>query len=134
MAKSNLRNGTSGNSDNTNRIIVMRRSQVQDRSVKKSSLHGSTTWNWRCRSGNENRSSEERRNYVKFDFLLPHISDPNDYDHVDYTESLMSISLFRGFVTIPRIPRPYRPSVVCRKLQKFRPISFRIDDLTGAIR
>ncbi|KYM80034.1 MAP/microtubule affinity-regulating kinase 3 [Atta colombica] len=72
MAKSNLRNGTSGNSDNTNRIIVMRRSQVQDRSVKKSSLHGSTTWNWRCRSGNENRSSEERRNYgvpyVNFSF------------------------------------------------------------------
>ncbi|XP_012057276.1 PREDICTED: hormonally up-regulated neu tumor-associated kinase homolog B-like [Atta cephalotes] len=68
MAKSNLRNGTSGNSDNTNRIIVMRRSQVQDRSVKKSSLHGSTTWNWRCRSGNENRSSEERRNYgIRYD-------------------------------------------------------------------
>ncbi|XP_036140317.1 MAP/microtubule affinity-regulating kinase 3 [Monomorium pharaonis] len=61
--KDNLRNGTSGNSDNTDRIIVMRRSQVQDRSVKKSSLHGSTAWNWRCRSGNENRSSEERRNY-----------------------------------------------------------------------
>ncbi|XP_011688993.1 PREDICTED: MAP/microtubule affinity-regulating kinase 3-like [Wasmannia auropunctata] len=61
--KDNLRNGTSGNSDNTDRIIVMRRGQVQDRSVKKSSLHGSTTWNWRCRSGNENRSSEERRNY-----------------------------------------------------------------------
>ncbi|XP_071650206.1 MAP/microtubule affinity-regulating kinase 3-like [Temnothorax longispinosus] len=61
--KDNFRNGTSGNSDNTDRIIVMRRGQLQDRSVKKSSLHGSTMWNWRCRSGNENRSSEERRNY-----------------------------------------------------------------------
>ncbi|EGI66864.1 MAP/microtubule affinity-regulating kinase 3 [Acromyrmex echinatior] len=92
MAKSNLRNGTSGNSDNTNRIIVMRRSQVQDRSVKKSLLHGSTTWNWQCRSGNENRSSEERRNYVKFDFLLPHISDPNDYDHVDHPGSFSHVN------------------------------------------
>ncbi|XP_071553463.1 MAP/microtubule affinity-regulating kinase 3-like [Temnothorax nylanderi] len=66
--KDNFRNGTSGNSDNTDRIIVMRRGQVQDRSVKKSSLHGSTMWNWRCRSGNENRSSEERRNYkIRYD-------------------------------------------------------------------
>ncbi|XP_077265297.1 MAP/microtubule affinity-regulating kinase 3-like [Temnothorax americanus] len=66
--KDNFRNGASGNSDNTDRIIVMRRGQVQDRSVKKSSLHGSTMWNWRCRSGNENRSSEERRNYkIRYD-------------------------------------------------------------------
>ncbi|XP_029163479.1 hormonally up-regulated neu tumor-associated kinase homolog B-like [Nylanderia fulva] len=60
--KVNYRNGTSKNSDNTDRIIVMRRGQVQERSDKQSSLHGSTTWNWRCRSGNGNRSSEERRN------------------------------------------------------------------------
>ncbi|KAL0112394.1 hypothetical protein PUN28_012027 [Cardiocondyla obscurior] len=51
------------NSVNIDRVIVMQRSQVQDRLIKKSSLHGSTTWNWQCRSGNENRSSEERRNY-----------------------------------------------------------------------
>ncbi|XP_011872293.1 PREDICTED: MAP/microtubule affinity-regulating kinase 4-like isoform X2 [Vollenhovia emeryi] len=74
--KDNLRNGTSGHPDNADRIIVMRRGQVQDRSVKKSSLHGSAMWNWRCRSGNENRSSEERRNYrTRFDttktFLSP---------------------------------------------------------------
>ncbi|XP_072755707.1 MAP/microtubule affinity-regulating kinase 3-like [Anoplolepis gracilipes] len=60
--KENYRNVTSKNSDNTDRIIVMRRGHVQERSVKQSSLHGSTTWNWRCRSGNGNRSSEERRN------------------------------------------------------------------------
>lgn len=85
MTKDNFRNDTSGNSDNTDRIIVMRRGQVQDRSIKKSSLHGSTMWNWRYRSGRENHSSEEQRNYVKFDFLLPHIPDPNDYHHVDQT-------------------------------------------------
>ncbi|XP_018395817.1 PREDICTED: hormonally up-regulated neu tumor-associated kinase-like [Cyphomyrmex costatus] len=70
MAKNNLRNDTSGNSDNIDGIIVMRHNQVQDRSVKKSSLHGSTTWNWRCRSGNENHSSEERRNYgIRYDTM-----------------------------------------------------------------
>ncbi|EFN61176.1 MAP/microtubule affinity-regulating kinase 3 [Camponotus floridanus] len=60
-AKDNYRNGTFKNSDNADRIIVMQRDQVQERSVKQSSLHGSTTWNWRCRSGNGNRSFEERR-------------------------------------------------------------------------
>ncbi|KAL6256371.1 hypothetical protein P5V15_012486 [Pogonomyrmex californicus] len=64
IKKSIFRSSISGNSDNTDHIIVMRRGQVQDRSVKKSSLHGSTTWNWRCHSGNKNRSSEERRNYT----------------------------------------------------------------------
>ncbi|XP_039314874.1 MAP/microtubule affinity-regulating kinase 3 isoform X2 [Solenopsis invicta] len=77
--KDNLRNGTSGNSDNTDRIIVMRRGQVQDRSVKKSPLHGSTAWNWRCRSGNENRSSEERRNYrIRYDDMNASLS-PQQY-------------------------------------------------------
>jgi len=116
--KDNLRNVTSGNSDNIDRIIVMRRGQVQDQSVKKSSLHGSTAWNWRCRSGNENRSSEERRNYVKFDFLLLHIPDPDDYDHVNHTGSFshcLISHLFRGFVTILQT-RPYHPSNVGRKL------------------
>lgn len=83
--KDNYRNGTSKNSDNTDRIIVMRRGQVQERSDKQSSLHGSTTWNWRCRSGNGNRSSEERRNSVKFDFPLPYLSYFNYYDYNNHT-------------------------------------------------
>ncbi|KAL6445230.1 hypothetical protein ACFW04_002237 [Cataglyphis niger] len=60
--KDNYQNSIPKNSDNTDRIIVMQRGQMQERSVKQSSLHSSTTWNWRCRSGNGNRSSEERRN------------------------------------------------------------------------
>ncbi|XP_032668151.1 MAP/microtubule affinity-regulating kinase 3-like isoform X2 [Odontomachus brunneus] len=60
--RGNFRNGTSRNSYDADRVAVMRHGQVQDRSVKKSSLHGSTTWNWRCRSGNGNHSSEEQRN------------------------------------------------------------------------
>ncbi|XP_014483391.1 PREDICTED: MAP/microtubule affinity-regulating kinase 3-like [Dinoponera quadriceps] len=63
--RGNFRNGTSRDSYNVDRVVVMRHGQVQDRSVKKSSLHGSTTWNWRCRSGNGNRSSEERRNSTR---------------------------------------------------------------------
>ncbi|XP_070165896.1 MAP/microtubule affinity-regulating kinase 3-like [Polyergus mexicanus] len=60
--KDNYQNSTSKNSDNTDRIIVMRPGQTQEQSAKQSSLHGSTTWNWRCRSGNGNRSSKGRRN------------------------------------------------------------------------
>lgn len=75
--KDNYQNSTPKNSDNTDRIIVMRRGQMQEQSAKQSSLHGSTTWNWRCRSGNGNRSSEERRNSVKFNLPLSYFSYSN---------------------------------------------------------
>ncbi|XP_020289378.1 MAP/microtubule affinity-regulating kinase 3-like isoform X2 [Pseudomyrmex gracilis] len=60
----NFENGTSRNPDNGfDRVIIIRRGQVQDRAVKKSSLPGSATWNWRCRSGNGHHSSSaEQRN------------------------------------------------------------------------
>lgn len=115
--KDDFRNGASRNSYNTDRTIVTRHGQVQDRSVQKSS-HGSTTWN--CRSGNGNYSSEQRRNSVNFDFL-PLL---NDYDVMMIAWFLWIVNINFCFVlcrelAATRLLRisPYFPSCVeCHEL------------------
>ncbi|KAH0955024.1 hypothetical protein HN011_004290, partial [Eciton burchellii] len=80
--KDNLRNRASTNSDNNDHVIIMRRGQMQDRSIKKSSPRNSMTWNWQRRSERRNHCSEQKNSGIHHDtFIMNNASSSHQQHH-----------------------------------------------------